>query len=193
MAHDPGSSFDPAEREAVLALALGSVRHGLQFGRPSPAAGPHLPRLAAAGACFVSLHIGADLRGCVGQTGPSRSLAEQIVENAWAAAFRDPRFAPLGAAELALLSIEVHVLGPLEPLSFADLPSLHALLRPGRDGLQLEAEQRRAIFLPVMWKQLPTAAEFVGQLLRKGGMSAALPLVASRFGAEVIANEGLLA
>jgi AmmeMemoRadiSam system protein A len=178
-----------ADRAAIMSLALDSIHHGIRHGRAAAVREIASPRLLAPGACFVSLHMGDQLRGCVGQTVATRPLAEQVVEYAWAAAFRDPRFDPLTPAELDALSVEVHVLSPLEPLVFADLSALHALLRPGRDGLQLEARESRAVFLPVMWKQLPTAVQFVAQLLRKGGMSGIPPLAASRFGAEIVSRE----
>ena len=65
------------------------------------------PFLAAPGATFVTLKRNGQLRGCIGSAAAFRPLAVDVVENAVAAAFRDPRFPPLTAAELDdLLSIE---------------------------------------------------------------------------------------
>src|SRR5690349_5688091 len=134
-----------ADGAALLALARESVRHGLDHGRPL-APDPALPAaLAQPGACFVSLHIGKELRGCIGRTEASARLAEQLLDNAWAAAFRDPRFPPLKREELARLSFEVHVLTPMAPLPFASLADLYARLRRGVDGLQLESSSRRGV------------------------------------------------
>ncbi len=178
--------MDEGEARKLLDLARDSIRHGLDFGRPL-ALKPDDPRSRELpSACFVSLHLGGDLRGCIGQTESLRPLAESIAENAFAAAFRDPRFPPLKHAELDRLSIEVHILTPLEPLPFGTLAELHARLRVGVDGLQLETLSRRGVFLPVMWEQLPAPAEFVRQLLRKAQIREAERFTASRFEAQMI-------
>lgn len=178
--------FTEAEAARLLALARDSVRHGLEHGRPlapDPAiAGP----LAQPGACFVSLHLGEDLRGCIGRTEASPRLVDQLLDNAYSAAFHDPRFPPLDRTELDRLSFEVHVLTPMEPLPFDSLPDLYAKLRRGVDGLQLETANRRGVFLPVMWEQLPEPSEFVGQLLRKAGIRGGEPFTARRFTATMI-------
>jgi AmmeMemoRadiSam system protein A len=178
------------DSQTLLALARSAIEQGLTLRRPPPAGIVYYTGLLAEpGACFVSLHIGDNLRGCVGQTDRGPSLGEQLVANAYAAAFRDPRFGPLTPEELERVSIEVHVLGPLEPLAFTDLPQLYGLLRPGQDGLQLEAAQRRGVFLPIMWNELPTPQRFVAHLLRKAGIVETAGMSASRFSAEVFAEE----
>ena len=178
--------FSQADVARLLALARESVRHGLEHGRP-PAPDPSLAgALARPGACFVSLHIDADLRGCIGRTEASPRLVDQLLDNAFAAAFGDPRFPPLDRSELARVSFEVHVLTPMEPLPFSSLPDLYARLRRGIDGLQLETATRRGVFLPVMWEQLPEPREFVGQLLRKARIGEAEPFTARRFEATML-------
>ncbi len=182
-------SWSEADALVLLALARDSVRHGLEHGRPLRAhpalAGP----LLEPGACFVSLHLDGELRGCIGRTEVSRRIVDQLLDNAWAAAFRDPRFPPLKREELERLSIEVHVLTPLEPLPFATMSELYLRLRRGVDGLQLESETRRGVFLPVMWEQLPEPRDFVGQLLRKAGIGEAEPFTAQRFEARTFRDE----
>jgi AmmeMemoRadiSam system protein A len=178
--------FTQGDAARLLALARESVRHGLEHGRPlapDPAeAGP----LVQPGACFVSLHLGGDLRGCIGRTEASPRLVDQLLDNAFAAAFHDPRFPPLDRTELDRLSFEVHVLTPMEPLPFASLADLYGKLRRGVDGLQLETLARRGVFLPVMWEQLPEPRDFVGQLLRKAGIREAEPFTAQRFEATMV-------
>jgi AmmeMemoRadiSam system protein A len=173
---------------ALLELARSSVRHGLNHGNPLESAGAVGGVLAQPGACFVSLHIGAELRGCVGRTEAAPRLVDQLLDNAWAAAFRDPRFAPLKPEEFDRLSFEVHLLTPMQPLPFTTLADLHAKLRPGVDGLQLETPFKRGLFLPVMWEQLPRPEEFVQQLLRKAQIAPSERFSASRFEARVYAD-----
>jgi len=92
--------------------------------------------------------------------------------HALAAAFDDPRFAPLARAEYAALEIEVSLLGAAEPLTAASEAHALALLRRGRDGLILEWRGRRATFLPQVWQQLPQPAQFLAGLKRKAGLAA---------------------
>lgn len=72
---------------------------------------------------FVSLHKDGDLRGCIGTIGPTReNIGEEIIENAIAAATRDPRFPPVQVEELKDLEISVDVLEKPEPIrSLSDL------------------------------------------------------------------------
>ena len=177
-----------ADGVALLALARDSVRHGLDHGRPLAPDRALQGALAQPGACFVSLHIGEALRGCIGRTEASPRLVDQLLDNAWAAAFRDPRFPALERDELDRLSFEVHVLTPMAPLPFTSLPDLYARLRRGVDGLQLETESRRGVFLPVMWGQLPEPRDFVAHLLRKAGIRESEPFTAWRFEARVFTS-----
>jgi AmmeMemoRadiSam system protein B/AmmeMemoRadiSam system protein A len=156
-------------RAAILTgLARGAIAS--LFGGPEPRRPDGEPWLAERRACFVSLHQAGELRGCIGATEPRASLYEELVHCARGAAVEDPRFEPLQAAELPGLDIEVSVLTPLEPLEADSEEALLQALRPGRDGLMLEAAGRRAIFIPAMWEQLPDPAEFIGHLRRKAGL-----------------------
>ncbi len=156
---------------SLLALARDSIRNGLETGTPLPIDYEHLPaELADFGASFVSLYRRGRLRGCVGSTRPSRSLAEDIAANAFAAAFRDERFDPLEADELDGLEISVAVLSPLDPLRFGSERELLAQLDIGEDGLVIADHGRRAVFLPQVWGNLPDPAVFLAQLKIKAGL-----------------------
>ena len=126
--------------------------------------------LAEAGACFVTLHAGGELRGCIGSLSPRRSLHDDLLANACAAAFSDPRFPPLAIAEYAGLEVEVSVLSALSPLAAADEAAALAALRPHVDGVVLEWRAYRGTFLPQVWAQLPVPADFFAALKRKAGL-----------------------
>ena len=162
----------PAPTSPLLALARASIEHGLAEGRPLPvepaAYEPELRRVAAS---FVTLERGGTLRGCIGTIEAHRPLVVDVAENAFAAAFRDPRFAPLLAAELAGLALHVALLSPLERLAVASEAELLAALRPGIDGLVLRVGARRATFLPAVWEDLPEPAAFLRQLKRKAELA----------------------
>jgi len=151
----------------LLALARGAI--GAEFGTPERAVAPH-EALAAPGATFVTLRQDGALRGCIGSLEARRSLGADVRANAVAAAFRDPRFAPLVVREWHATVIEVSLLSASEELAFAGERDALAQLRPGIDGVILEAGWRRATFLPQVWEQLPEPREFLAALKHKAGL-----------------------
>ncbi len=163
--------FDRAQRAELLRLARASILHGLETGRPLRVDPSDFePGLAAPGAAFVTLHRQGELRGCIGSLEAHRPLVEDVAENAFAAAFRDPRFPPLAPQEFDDLEIEISVLSPPEPMRFSDEADLLRQLRPGVDGLILEDMGRRGTFLPSVWAQLPRREDFLAHLKLKAGL-----------------------
>lgn len=162
-----------AEQGGLLEIAALAIAAGLDVPWFDVDLAALPPRLALPGASFVSLHRAGRLRGCMGRLEPSRPLAEDVAGNARAAAYFDPRFAPLAADERDDLELEISVLGRPEPLVVADEAELLALLRPGIDGLIVHERGRRATFLPAVWRQLPEPRDFIRHLARKAGLSPA--------------------
>lgn len=154
---------------ALLHLARSAIAQ--HFGGPAPVI-PELPEVLQPGATFVTLTQNDQLRGCIGSLVAYRPLAEDVCANAAAAAFQDPRFRPLKADELPRTRVEVSLLTPPEPLVFASEADALAQLRPEVDGVIFSASGRRATFLPQVWEQLPTPAEFMAHLKQKAGLSA---------------------
>ena len=152
---------------ALLKLARGAIE--LRFGRDAPDVPDH-PQLDAPGATFVTLRCDGDLRGCIGTLVPVRPLRQDVTRNALNAAFADPRFPPLDAADLASLEVEVSLLGSPTPIHCSDEPELLAQLRPGIDGLVLSYGEHRSTFLPQVWESLSEPREFVRELKRKAGL-----------------------
>ncbi len=173
---------DTQVRDTLLDLARRSIAHGLAHGQPlSPALGWQAPFLAEHRASFVTLTRHGRLRGCIGRLEAARPLGADVADNAFAAAFRDPRFAPLERDEFDELRLTVAVLTPPEPLPVRDEAELLDRLEPGQHGLILELGAHRATFLPKVWEQLPDAREFVAQLRRKAGLPADCWSAALRF------------
>ncbi|MCL2658658.1 MAG: AmmeMemoRadiSam system protein A [Betaproteobacteria bacterium] len=127
----------------------------------------------ALGASFVTLTHKGDLRGCIGSLEAERPLAEDVAANACAAAFHDPRFPPVDAAEWPEIALEVSVLGAIEWRGCPTLAAALAWIRPGEDGVVLASGSRRATFLPQVWEMLSDAEEFFSALRRKAGLSTA--------------------
>lgn len=153
--------------EALLARARNSIAGVL--GAPARAEPAH-PALQQPGATFVTVHVGGELRGCIGTLEACRPLDEDVRHHARAAAFRDGRFAPVREHELEALHIEVSLLGASEPLPAASEAQAHALLRPGVHGVTFDWRGRSATLLPQVWEHLPEPADFLAALKRKAGV-----------------------
>lgn len=163
--------FDPAQRRALLTLARQSITHGLDLGCPLPVVPSDYPAgLTAQRAVFVTLRIQGALRGCIGHLEATRSLVLDVAENAFAAAFRDPRFGPLTHPELPRLVIEVSVLTPAQALVFTSEEALLGMIEPGLDGLIFEDGAARGTFLPTVWEDLPDPRDFLRRLKQKAGL-----------------------
>ncbi|WP_296447081.1 AmmeMemoRadiSam system protein A [Rhodoferax sp. UBA5149] len=161
-------STNPAERGSTL-LPIARATISSALGRPHEAAEDAV-WLQELGACFVTLTQQGQLRGCIGTLQARRSLLADVKANALAAAFSDPRFAPLAVTELEHTEIEVSLLSPMQAMRFDSEADALAQLQPGIDGVVLEFERYRSTFLPQVWEQLPTASEFIAHLKRKAGL-----------------------
>src|SRR5439155_4212477 len=98
------------QRQALLQLARAAVARaiGVQFILAAP------PAIAVRGGAFVSLHLGHDLRGCIGYLEADTPLTDVIERCAASAAVSDPRFPSLSAAEWPRVNIEIAVRAPRE-------------------------------------------------------------------------------
>lgn len=165
--------YSAAERAILLRVAHASIATGLQTGRPLAVRAEDYPApLIDKRATFVTLTRDGLLRGCIGSLEAHRMLVEDVAGNAFAAAFRDPRFPPLQQQEFDALEIQVSVLGTPEPLAFATEQELLDSLRPGVDGLILEEKNTRGTFLPSVWESLPRPEDFLNHLKMKAGLPA---------------------
>jgi len=126
--------------------------------------------LAVHGACFVTLTQYGELRGCIGTLQAHRPLLHDVKSNAVSAALRDPRFAPLSAAELDITTVEISLLSPTQAMDFLNEADALAQLRPGVDGIVFEYGSYRSTFLPQVWEQLPLPRQFMAHLKRKAGL-----------------------
>lgn len=129
-----------AERGFLLGLAHEEISASVE-GRPTRIHAPPPGPLLDPGTAFVSLHRGGELRGCIGSFLRDRPLHEVVRDMASAAAFRDPRFAPLTQGEIEDLEIEISILS--EPR--ATSPDR---LIPGLHGLSIALHGRKGVFLP---------------------------------------------
>jgi AmmeMemoRadiSam system protein A len=165
------SSLTEQQQQTLLAVAREAIAAGLHDRRePSPDPGAYPDTLRRVLATFVTLQIGARLRGCIGTLEAIEPLVIDVAKHAYAAAFTDPRFPPVTGEELPQLDIQVSILSPRRPITFTGEADLVRQLRPGVDGLIITQGARRATFLPSVWQSIPDRATFLAQLKLKAGL-----------------------
>jgi len=129
------------------------------------------PALIEKRGCFVTLEKKGNLRGCIGNIQPVKSLCECVMENAVNAANQDPRFPQLNFDELNAITIEISALTVPEPLEIMNRKTLLHVLVPGRDGVLLSNGWKKSTFLPQVWEHFVDKESFLNALCEKGGMS----------------------
>jgi len=158
-------SLSEDDRRTLLCLARDAVTQAVSFDRlPDPF--PNDGVFSEKRGVFVTLHVRARLRGCIGVIEPDHGLGESIVRCAASAALQDPRFSPIRAEELADLQIEISLLSP-------PLPIRPEEIEIGRHGLVVVCGARRGLLLPqVATEHHLTPEQFLMETCRK----AQLPL-----------------
>ena len=170
---DSPTELAPAQRATLIEVARRSIEHGLATGQalvvtPSE----YHSDLKAVRASFVTLQIRGQLRGCIGHLEAVQPLVVDVAENAFAAAFRDPRFNPLTEVEWPSVDLHLSILTRPERLTVQDEADLIAQMRPGEDGLILKDGANRGTFLPSVWDSLPEPIDFLMHLKSKAGLAA---------------------
>jgi AmmeMemoRadiSam system protein A len=142
--------------ENYLRKKEGEAETGTEPGLPE-----ELPQRAGV---FVSIKKHGELRGCIGTVYPTRgSLAREIMANALAAAFQDPRFPPVSEDELEDLVYSVDILKPPEPVrGTGDLD-------PEKYGVIVRRGRRSGLLLPNL-EGIETPEEQVAIARRKAGI-----------------------
>ena len=157
--------------QTLLELAHKAIDYGLEYGKEMAVHTEDFPPpLREHRATFVTLKIAGELRGCIGTLAAYRPLVEDVVGNAYAAAFSDPRFPAVIRKQLANINISISILSPSEELVFKDESDLLDQLCPGTDGLILQDGVHRGTFLPSVWESLPDKLHFLKQLKLKAGL-----------------------
>ncbi len=120
---------------------------------------------------FVTLKINKQLKGCIGHIIPIQEIYKDVIENARAAAFEDPRFLPLTKNEFKKISIEISILSESKKLEFKSLKELIEILEKTKPGVILRKGRYVATFLPQVWEELENAEEFLTHLCLKAGLN----------------------
>ena len=152
------------EKEALLGLARSTLQRFLSVG-DSPIARPSEPGLWQERGAFVTLEIGGELRGCIGELVGRRPLYLSVQWAALSAALADPRFPPLRAEDLPQVEIEISALTELQEVT--DVLDIQV----GMDGLLVSRGDKQGVLLPQVavaegWDR----EEFLRAVCRKAGL-----------------------
>jgi AmmeMemoRadiSam system protein A len=143
-------------------LAIRSVEHFIETGKPLPCPDPLPDNLKQNAGTFVTLKKQDSLRGCVGTLTPKyKNLAEEIIRNAIRAANDDPRFDPVEKRELASLTFSVDVLTPPEKIDNLTDHNIKQF------GLILRGEGKKGVLLPDL-DNIKSANQQLKVCLKKG-------------------------
>lgn len=171
MSSSNGDFCNAGQQQILRDIARESIRHGIQYGTALPVSEDRYDEtLQTPRATFVTLHLHGQLRGCIGTLEAWRPLVRDVSDNAFAAAFRDPRFPPLQQDEFSALDVHISILTPPQAMQFSSEDDLLHQIEPGRDGLVLEESHFRGTFLPSVWESLPEKVDFLRHLKRKAGL-----------------------
>lgn len=157
-------------KEVLLSLARAAIKSAFLNGKIDTSFVEEYPELQEQGASFVTLTQDGQLRGCIGSIIAHRPLLDDIIHNAKAAAFKDPRFMPLREEELERTKIEVSLLTPPQYLAYEDSADLKSKIQVGIDGVILSQGNNQATFLPQVWEELGEFELFFSHLCQKAGM-----------------------
>lgn len=130
------------EKRYLKDLATASIQSALTGDKAAAPPPPVSEQMDAPLGAFVTLKKGEHLRGCIGHIVGDGPLRQTIWDMARAAAFQDPRFPPVTAAEWPSLRLEISILSPLTRCPDA------ALVEVGRHGLLLRKGGRQGLLLP---------------------------------------------
>jgi len=120
---------------------------------------------------FVTLHKDSELRGCIGFPEPTHPLGAAVESAALSSALEDPRFPPVGKAELDRIVVEVSVLTEPRLVEVKDPREYAEKVKVGCDGLIAEQGWCRGLLLPqvpVEWNW--DAEEFLCHTCGKAGL-----------------------
>ncbi len=151
------------EKKELLRIAREAVTSCFRGGKVEPRR--DLEGLRERRGVFVTIHKRGALRGCIGVFTSDKPLYETTAEMAVSAAFRDPRFPPLGAGELDEVDFEISVLSPLREID--DIAEIEI----GKHGIYITRGLNRGVLLPQVATEYGWNVEtFLEQTCLKAGL-----------------------
>lgn len=162
-----------SNQEDLLRVAAQSIVTGFERGRAIRLRENRYPEaLREKGMTLVNIYYNGALRGSAGSGEPTRSIIEDIAENAYAAGVSDFRFIPLDEEEIKDAEITISFLTPPRQIRFDSEEDLLTKITPQKDGLILKERSNRALFPPQIWETFSSPREFLSHLKQKAGLPA---------------------
>lgn len=121
-------------------------------------------------ACFVTLTIDGELRGCIGSLQAKKELWKDVVENSKNAAFSDPRFDKLTHDEFKKIKIEISVLTIPKKLKYKLGDNTDLLTKIKGKGVIIKKGFNQATYLPQVWEDIADTEYFIENLCLKAGL-----------------------
>ena len=134
--------FNSEEQRELLRIARSAIESKLHKDRQETMHGVPAMKLRKPAGVFVSLHIGNELRGCIGTIRSAEPLCDTVAKMACSAAFNDPRFPHLTPEEYEVVSLEISVLTPLHKVGNIDEIII------GTHGLYIRSGGKSGVMLP---------------------------------------------
>jgi uncharacterized protein len=159
------SELTGEDKKALLEIAREAVVTQVNIGCLLPREEDN-PRLLVQRGCFVTIKIGGELRGCIGNFGTDKPLCLLVQEMAAAAATKDPRFYPMKSVDLDSFTLEISVISPLQKIDSVEE------IEVGVHGIYLEKNFSRGVLLPqVAMEHGWNRDTFLGQTCLKAGLA----------------------
>jgi uncharacterized protein (TIGR00296 family) len=166
------------EGGAAVRLARSAIGLGLAHPDQRDAAAPFRdtelpPVLSEPRGVFVTLrrHPSNALRGCIGFPLPVFPLRVAIPRAAWAAAVDDPRFPPVGGADMDRITLEVSILTVPRAVDAEPRRDLPRQVVVGRDGLIVDRGGTSGLLLPQVAVEYGwDPVEFLAATCEKAGL-----------------------
>jgi AmmeMemoRadiSam system protein B/AmmeMemoRadiSam system protein A len=136
---DPAGPLSEYQKNQLKLIAQGAIKARLAGLSYDP---PDVEGLSEKKGIFVTLEIGGNLRGCIGQIKAKQPLPELTAEMAVAAAFDDPRFPELSKEESEQIDISLSILSPLKRVH--DFYKVEV----GKHGLMIKLDMNSGLLLP---------------------------------------------
>ncbi len=163
--------MEEKEKKLLKKIARKSIEAGLE-GKEMLLDSEEIPAsLKENRGTFVTLKIDNQLRGCIGHIEAVQELYKDVAENAYSAAFRDPRFPPLSKEEYQNLNISISVLTKPERFVYQNTQELLEYLDKNKPGVILKKGTSQSTFLPQVWEDLKHPEEFLTHLSLKAGLA----------------------
>lgn len=169
--NESSNYYSKNEKDALLEIAHASILNGFKTKRASVVdISQYSDNLLLPRSTFITLYRNDELRGCIGSLTAQETLVQSIANNAFAAAFQDPRFSPMKLPEFQSVSVSLSILSLAEPILFTSEADLISKIRPKIDGLILQDGLKKGTFLPSVWSSLPDPKIFLQHLKQKANL-----------------------